>query len=96
MMRSRIPRILGSVCVATVLSCIVACETTQETSTTMPAEVSMGMVNANCPIMGGAVDEGAAAEYKGNKVGFCCPGCINKWNEMSESDKDAFIAKNMK
>ena len=33
--------------------------------------------------------EGGKAEYKGNDVGFCCPGCKAGWEDMSEADKDA-------
>lgn len=51
-------------------------------------------VNDTCPIGGEAVEaDGGKAEYKGNTVGFCCPGCKGGWEDMSEADKDAFIAK---
>ncbi|MFI4872650.1 MAG: hypothetical protein ACIAQ0_05990 [Phycisphaerales bacterium JB058] len=58
-------------------------------------EASPGMfVNETCPIGGEAVmAEGGKAEYKGNDVGFCCPGCKAGWEDMSEADKDAFITK---
>ena len=51
-------------------------------------------VNDTCPIGGEAVEaEGGSASYKGNTVGFCCPGCKSGWEDMSEADKDSFIAK---
>lgn len=51
-------------------------------------------VNDTCPIGKEPVEaDGGVAEYKGEKVGFCCPGCKAGWEEMSEADKDAFIAK---
>ena len=31
-------------------------------------------------------------EYKGKKIGFCCPPCGPKWDKLSEEKKDAFIA----
>ncbi len=53
-----------------------------------------GFVNANCPIAGGAIDVSAgAADFGGHKVGFCCPGCEDGWNEMADSDKKDFVAK---
>ncbi len=53
-----------------------------------------GFVNETCPIGGEAISVSAgAADYKGNKVGFCCPGCEGGWNEMAEAKKDEFIAK---
>jgi len=51
-------------------------------------------VNDTCPIGGEAVEaNGGSADYKGSTVGFCCPGCKGGWEDMSEADKDAFIAK---
>ena len=31
--------------------------------------------NANCPVMGGEVDGETFSEWKGLRVGHCCPGC---------------------
>lgn len=51
-------------------------------------------VNETCPIGKEPVTEdGGVAEHKGCKVGFCCPGCKEQWDAMSEADKDAFVAK---
>lgn len=60
-----------------------------------PAQPPEGFANANCPIMGNPIDtEIDAAPWKeGKKVGFCCPGCIDKWNELSEADKVAKLAQ---
>ena len=32
------------------------------------------------------------AEWKGQKVGFCCKGCVPRWNKMSDQQKDAALA----
>ncbi len=40
-----------------------------------------------------AVAEGVMTEYKGTKIGFCCAGCIGKFNAMSDADKAAKLAK---
>lgn len=39
------------------------------------------------------VSEGVMTEYKGTKVGFCCNGCVAKFNKMSDADKTAKLAK---
>jgi len=53
-----------------------------------------GFVNANCPIAGNAIDVNLeAVDFDGNKIGFCCPGCKDGWNEMADADKEGFVAK---
>ncbi len=50
--------------------------------------------NSVCPIMGGEVDpEVQTASYQGKTIGFCCDGCIEKFNKDPEKyikqfDKD--------
>ena len=39
------------------------------------------------------VSEGVMTDYKGTKVGFCCNGCVGKFNAMSDADKTAKLAK---
>lgn len=52
-------------------------------------------VNANCVIIPqDPVDPAMqTVEWKGQKVGFCCKGCVPKWNKMSDAQKDAALAK---
>jgi len=70
-------------------NCCGACETGHDDAAS-PAI----FVNDTCPIGKEPVAaDGGVAEYKGSKVGFCCPGCKSGWEEMSEADKDAFLAK---
>lgn len=40
------------------------------------------VINDTCPVMGGKVDKDTPykAEYNGKTIGFCCPGCIEKFN----------------
>lgn len=41
--------------------------------------------NAICPIGGEKVDPSApTVEYKGKKIGFCCAGCIEEFQEDPE------------
>lgn len=50
--------------------------------------------NTMCPIMGEAVtDDGGTAEWNGTTVRFCCPGCIEKWEALSDDEKKAKLAE---
>jgi len=51
-----------------------------------------GIVNTFCPMMGGKVNPKVATAYKDGKVGFCCPGCIPKWNKLSGAAKAKKLA----
>lgn len=62
-----------------------------ESSGTPGLEVNL--VNTHCPIMGHEVtDDGGRTEYKGGTVGFCCPGCIDSFNELDGAAKDKALA----
>ncbi|MCE7973852.1 MAG: hypothetical protein DYG92_05915 [Leptolyngbya sp. PLA1] len=51
---------------------------------------SMGVVNSKCPIVPShASTTKTVVEFKGQKVGLCCAGCIAKWNALSDADKQA-------
>lgn len=54
-----------------------------------------GFANANCPIMNKPIDTSAdtAPWTDDKKVGFCCPGCIPKWNALSDEEKAAKLAQ---
>ncbi len=42
-----------------------------------------------CPVMGGAIDKTIFVEYKGKKVYFCCPGCV----ETFKANPEKYLAK---
>jgi hypothetical protein len=50
-------------------------------------------VNTACPIMGSplpaTVSAGLTRTYKGQAVAFCCPGCPEKWDSLSDEQKQA-------
>jgi len=53
-------------------------------------------VNAMCPIGKEPVeDDGGRTVYKGKTIGFCCPGCIGKFNAWDEAKKDEFVSMSM-
>jgi hypothetical protein len=50
--------------------------------------------NMRCPIMGTKIDptkvpENLTREYKNKKVGFCCAGCLEAWDKLTDEEKDA-------
>ncbi|MCB9851661.1 MAG: hypothetical protein H6819_01090 [Phycisphaerales bacterium] len=49
-------------------------------------------VNTMCPISGRAIDGKTFIEYKGRRVGFCCPACDDKFLAWDDQKKDEFIA----
>jgi YHS domain-containing protein len=58
-----------------------------------PAEikqvVSEAIEQKTCPIMGNPINKELYAEYKGQKVYFCCAGCKPKF----EADPEKYVAK---
>ncbi len=50
-----------------------------------------GPVNDLCPIMNKPVKTTITTVYKGETIGFCCKGCIKKWNAKEETVKDAML-----
>ncbi len=94
MIRSLI-RTLPAVLITGAAIALAGCESDDsgDMSTTQ-ASVSMGAINDTCPIMGGDIDPSAAmADFGGAQIGFCCNGCINKWNAWSDAQKRDFVAK---
>lgn len=51
---------------------------------TAAAAVEGAIVQENCPVMGKPINKDIFAEYKGQKVYFCCPGCIDAFNKEPE------------
>lgn len=50
----------------------------------------MGIVNSKCPIVPSHPSTNkTVVEFKGQKVGLCCAGCVGKWNALSDADKQA-------
>lgn len=55
-------------------------------------EATAKYANTKCPIMGSVikpekVTASLVKEYKGQKVAFCCAGCPDKWDALSDEDK---------
>lgn len=53
-----------------------------------------GFANTTCPIMGGSFDPAHMSadnlrEWKGQKIGFCCSGCPEAWDKLTDAEKQA-------
>lgn len=50
--------------------------------------------NQYCVVMNDdPVDPALTREWNGHKVGFCCKGCLPKWDAMSDAEKQAALDK---
>jgi len=57
------------------------------------SDTAAATINKNCPVMGSPVtDDGGRYDWNGKNVGFCCPGCIEAFAELSDEDKTEAIA----
>lgn len=56
---------------------------------------SMGLMNSKCPMKPDCPLPANAPtlEYKGGKVGFCCKGCIGKWNALTDDQRASLLTK---
>lgn len=77
-----------------VMTALVGCSSDDGGETATPT-VEINLVNTHCPIMGHEVtDDGGRTNYDGGTVGFCCPGCVEKFNALDEVAKvDALATK---
>jgi hypothetical protein len=62
-----------------------------DSPTTKPASP---YVNVRCPIMKGEIDPAKVTDattrvFNGQKVAFCCAGCPEKWDKLSDKEKQA-------
>jgi hypothetical protein len=83
------------------LLCLGACASTdsakgpQAKATSNAPAASAGMLaNTKCPIVPDhPIDPSVTTMFKGIKVGFCCAGCIDEWDKVSEAKKSELLAK---
>jgi hypothetical protein len=59
------------------------------------------VVNDVCPITGKKFEpynlpDDRMREFKGSKVGFCCPNCPPTWDKLSDSEKQKKLDEAMK
>jgi len=60
----------------------------EQTESTTGSETAAKAEQKICPVMGGAINNDIFIEYKGKKVYFCCPECIDKFEKKPEKYLD--------
>lgn len=55
----------------------------------------LGLMNSRCPMKPDCPlrEKVAVIDYKGGKVGFCCKGCIEEWNQMTPAQQETRLSK---
>ncbi|MFZ2087788.1 MAG: YHS domain-containing protein [Desulfobaccales bacterium] len=48
------------------------------------AVLAQGKAQTTCPVMGGNIDKNLYADYKGQRVYFCCTGCDAEFKKDPE------------
>lgn len=71
--------------------CLAGCSETGVEVTTSAAGASE-FVNTVCPIMGNEiepkeVEASLVKDFNGKKVAFCCPPCLEEWDELTDAEK---------
>lgn len=84
-----------SLCMLVTFSVSVGCG---DSTTDVVTDKGITVVNKVCPIMGSEVkaDEltpELTRDFNGKKVGFCCPPCLEEWDEMTDAEKTAKLEK---
>lgn len=44
-----------------------------------------GREQTDCPVMAGKINKSLCTDYKGQRVYFCCPGCIEAFKKDPEN-----------
>jgi len=80
--------------VALAAACITLCGCSTESKTASTgSEASMAAFNTECPISHGKVNSAAkTVNYNGKTVGFCCNGCPEKFQTMTDEQKAKAVA----
>lgn len=47
-------------------------------------QAALAAAQTTCPVMGGNLDKNIFADYKGQRVYFCCKGCDAQFNQDPE------------
>ncbi len=84
--------LIMGVAVAAMALAVTGCNSTQKNDGASAG--AMKAVNTKCPIVpADTLNTDVYTMYKGQKVAFCCPGCINDWNMLSDAQKEEKLAK---
>jgi hypothetical protein len=66
----------------------------RETKQTPVSQAKSKFINTRCPIMGTPINPDKVPEnltrvFKGQKVAFCCGGCPDEWDKLTDKEKEA-------
>jgi len=67
---------------------------TQPRRSDVPPPPKRAVRNVRCPIMGSEIDPNNVPEelvrlWQGQRIGFCCAGCPEAWEKLSDTEKQA-------
>ncbi len=83
-------KILSILALGASLAFATGCQSTDKHENVDPAAVEnlAAPVNPNCPMMvDHEVDPEVTVDWNGHTVAFCCEGCIDDWNDMTEEQQ---------
>lgn len=94
-MRRALPLVLMAGMVGLAGLAITGCGGEDEQRERSDADAEVVYVNTRCPIMPAneiepeKVPEELVTEFRGHKVAFCCGGCPEQWEQLSDEEKVA-------
>jgi hypothetical protein len=64
----------------------------------LAGQMKSEFVNAKCPMMGSPINpekisDNLIREFKGQQVAFCCGGCPDMWDKLSDAQKEAKLSE---
>ena len=79
---------IGVILAAATISLVGGCASQPQSSVAGNA----GVVNSKCPIEPeDPINPKVTTDWKGKKVAFCCPGCIDEWDRKTDDQKAAAL-----
>lgn len=83
-----------NIALAAILACGAAGFSSGCSSQPTTNATNMAVVNSHCPIQpDDPINPSVTTTWKGQKVAFCCPGCIDEWDAKTDDQKAAAISK---
>lgn len=76
--------VVGAIVVLGVFAGLLAGCTDSNTDESSPEEGEQMKPQEVCPVMGGNINKEIYADYKGKRIYFCCPACIDTFKSDPE------------
>lgn len=91
-MRRSISLCAGLVC-ASMFAMAGCASSTTNSGGAAASDAAMGAVNSKCPMRPNCTNPMATTtDYNGQKVAFCCSGCVKAWNDLDDATKAERLA----